>query len=133
QRDLSRSPLFQVLFVLQNIPEVDRGVTRSSVRAGEVAIEQHTAKFELSLIVTENTQGLQTVLEYNTDLFEAATITRWLSHWHTLLEGIVADAEQHLLELPLLTQEERQQVLVEWNATRYAYPDTACLHRLVEE
>ena len=70
-------------------------------------------------------------MEYNTDLFDAATITRLLGHFQTLLEGIVADPEQRLSALPLLTAAERQQLLVEWNDTTRAYPrgsaSTSCL------
>ena len=69
--------------------------------------------------MTVRGQQLTGTLEYNTDLFDAATIERMLGHFRTLLEGIVADPDQRLSELPLLTAAERQQ-LADWNATQVA-------------
>ncbi len=120
QRDRSRSPLFQVLFILQPAAETVE-TAQASVKIESFAFEQHTAKFELSLIVAENKQGLIATLEYNSDLFEPATITRMLSHWQRLLEGIVANPQQRISELPLLTDQERQQILVDWNHTDAQY------------
>src|SRR5438105_7136794 len=82
--------------------------------------------------MTDTAQGLTGELQYNTKLFEAATITRMLGHFQTMLEGIVANPEQRLSDLPLLTEAERQQVLVEWNATQTAYPKDVCIHELFE-
>src|SRR5207244_788706 len=70
--------------------------------------------------------------EYSTDLFDAATIDRMVGHWQTLLEGIVADPEGHLSALPLLTETERHQLLVEWNSTQTEYPMDKCIHQLFE-
>jgi amino acid adenylation domain-containing protein/non-ribosomal peptide synthase protein (TIGR01720 family) len=72
------------------------------------------------------------LLEYNTDLFDAATISRMREHFQTLLEGIVAEPQQRLSNLPLLTQQERQQLLVEWNDTQVDYPKDVCIHQLFE-
>ena len=69
---------------------------------------------------------------YNTDLFEAATIARMLGHFQILLEAMVADPEQRLSDLPLLTEAERQQLLVEWNDTKTDYPRDLCIHQLFE-
>jgi len=77
-------------------------------------------------------QGLVGSLEYNTDLFDAGTISRMLKHFQTLLEGIVANPEQRLSDLSLLTQQERQQLLVEWNDTQADYPKDVCIHQLFE-
>ncbi len=133
-RDRSRSPLFQVVFVLQNTPEASITAEQSSVQMQEFTIERHSAQSELRMVVIESEQGLHTTLEYNTDLFDKATIARWLFHWQQLLEGIVATPEQHVLALPMLTAAERTQMLVEWNATK---EDTLlkehCLHLLFEE
>jgi natural product biosynthesis luciferase-like monooxygenase protein len=131
ERDRSRSPLFQVLFILQPTAEKVETV-QASVKIESFAFEQHTAKFELSLIVVENKQGLIVTLEYNSDLFESATITRMLSHWQRLLEGIVANPQQKLSELPLLTGQERQQMLVEWNKTDAEYQQQT-LHEAFEQ
>jgi amino acid adenylation domain-containing protein len=129
-RDLSRSPVFQAMFVLQNAPARElsfEGFTVSPVRvAGE------TAKFDLTLSLNEGTPGLRGVLQYNTDLFDEATITRMLGHFQTLLEGIVANPEQRIGELPLLTEPEKDQLLVEWNETKADYPKDKCIHELFE-
>ncbi len=76
---------------------------------------------------------LHAAVEYNTDLFEAETIGRMLGHYQTLLEGIVANPEQRLSDLPLLTSAERQQIVVDWNRTEVTYPRDRCLHELIEE
>src|SRR5262249_3635123 len=80
----------------------------------------------------DTAQGLRGTLEYNTDLFDAATIVRMLGHFYTLLEGIVANPEQRLADLPLLTAAERHQLLVEWHDITAAYLQDTCLHELFE-
>ena len=131
ERSLSHSPLFQVMFALQNAPlgELELpGLTLSPL-----TLESVTAQFDLSLILSEAEGGLVGgVWEYSTDLFEAATIERLLGHFQTLLEGIVADPKRPLSELPLLPEAEWRQVVVEWNATEAEYPKERCIHQLVE-
>ena len=89
------------------------------------------ALLDLTLQIVSKDEELLCIFEYNTDLFEEATIKRMLGHFQTLLEGIVADPEQRLSRLPLLTEGERQQLLVEWNDSRTDYPrinvSTSCL------
>ena len=70
--------------------------------------------------------------KYSTDLFEEAAIVQLAGHWQTLLAGIVANPNQPLSSLPLLTEQERRQQLVEWNATETEYPLEQCLHQLFE-
>ena len=115
QRDLSYSPLFQVMFVLQNTAM--SGLELSDLTLHPLEIDSGTAKFDLMLYVRETAAGLRATFEYNTDLFEASTIHRMAGHWQTLLAGIVADPKQQLSELPLLTAAEQHQLLVEWNDT----------------
>ena len=94
ERDLSRSPLFQVMFVLQNAPRESLempGLTLSLLGSGS-----KTAKFDLTMFVTEGRRGLLVSLEYNTDLFEAATIERMLGHFQVLLEAVVQEPEAKL-------------------------------------
>ena len=131
QRDLSRTPLFQVMFSLQNASL--QNIELPGLRLCPVEVEQTTAKFELTLTMQETARGLLGVLEYNTDLFEAATIVRMVGHWQRLLEGIVADPQLHLSCLPLLIEAEREQLLVDWNQTSTTYPIEICLHRLFED
>src|SRR5436305_2015956 len=138
ERDLSRSPLFQVMFVLQKTP-VGVGQTTLSLEAGqasvkinELTLERTTSKFDLTLFVIETGQGLCCQLEYRTVLFEAKTITRLLANFQTMLEGIVQDPQAHMSDLPLLTQAEREQLLMEWNATKTDYLQDRCVHQLFE-
>lgn len=129
-RDLSRSPLFQVMLLLHNAP-----ITASELPGltfSPMAADSQTAKFDLTLYLAELPDGLQADLEYNSDLFDRATILRLMGHYEQLLAGAVTDPDQRILDLPLLTATERQQLLVEWNATGKDYPRHACLHELVE-
>ena len=131
QRDLSHTPLFQVMFALQNAPisEVElAGLTISSLPA-----ESATAKFDLSLSMQNTAGGLVGVWEYSTDLFDPSTIERMTGHFQTLLEGIVANPMQRISQLPLLTQIAQHQLLVEWNDTQADYPLDKCIHHLFEE
>ncbi len=130
-RDMSHSPLFQVMFVLQNAPW--EAAQLAGLEVASMPLDSEVSKFDLTLFVTERAGALQAVVEYNTDLFEAETIRRMLGHYQTLLEGIVANPDQRLSDLPLLTETERQQLVVEWNRTEVAYPKDRCLHQLVAE
>jgi amino acid adenylation domain-containing protein len=130
QRDLSRNPLCQVMFVLQNTPQQAPQLMGLTLSALE--IDPETAKFDLTLNLAETPEGLRGWFEYSTDLFDAATIARMAGHFQILLEGIVADPEQRLSTLPLLTADERHQLLVEWNTTAVDYPQDKCLHELFE-
>ena len=131
ERSVAISPLFQALFVLQNTPAGAlncKGLNVSPMRmAGE------TTKFDLTLSVHEGGPGLRAGLQYSTDLFDEATIARMLGHFETLLEGIVANPEQRISDLPILTEAEKHQVLVEWNETKRDYPKDKCIHPLFEE
>jgi len=128
-RDASRTPLFQVMFVLHN-PE---GVSQVSKVSGNRELETGTAKFDLTLLLSETENGLEGMIEYNTDLFEAATIRRMCGHYATLLEAMAGDPDQRVSMLPLLGDAERQRVLVEWNDTAAANPaKDLCLHQLIE-
>ncbi|MDZ7307315.1 MAG: amino acid adenylation domain-containing protein [candidate division KSB1 bacterium] len=129
-RDLSRSPLFQVMFVMQNVPL--RPFELAGVQFRSLEVETKTASFDMTLIVMESGDGLAAELEYNTDLFNAETITRLLGHFETLLQGIAREAEQRVSYLPLLPAAEARQLLVEWNATAKAFPDKLCVHQWFE-
>jgi amino acid adenylation domain-containing protein len=131
ERNLSYSPLFQVMFVLLNTPPGKLELPGLSLTP--LQIENPTAKFDLTLLMTESEQGLNGSLEYNSDLFEQATITRMLGHFVTLLEGITANPEERISQLPLLTQPEQQQLFGEWNNTQANYPCDKCIHQLFEE
>jgi non-ribosomal peptide synthetase component F len=131
ERDISYTPLFQVMFVLQNTPLSTVELTGLSISS--VQVETNTAKFDLSLAMENTDAGLVGVWEYNTDLFSPDTIERMTGHFLTLLEGIVTNQKETLAELPLLTQLEQKQLLIEWNNTQVDYPDDKCIHQLFEE
>jgi amino acid adenylation domain-containing protein len=130
ERHLSRPPLFQVMFVLQNTPT--ENLNLPGLIVSPFSIDNGTAKFDVTLSMSEGEDGISGVFEYNTDLFEAATMARMLGHFQTLLAGIVANPEQRLAELLLLTEAERHQLLVEWTDTRTDYPREQCIPQLFE-
>ncbi|MFL9458777.1 amino acid adenylation domain-containing protein [Tolypothrix bouteillei VB521301_2] len=131
ERDLSHTPLFQVMFALQNAPMSE--VELSGLEVSSLPVEIATAKFDLTLSMENTTTGLIGGWEYNTDLFESSTIERMTGHFVTLLEAIVVDPQQKIDQLPLLTASEQQQLLVEWNKTQVEYPIDKCIHQLFEE
>src|SRR5258708_5949342 len=128
---MSHHPLFQVMFVLQNEPIVAFDLPGLHMQLAE--IENETAKFDLTLTLKDTGQELIGTWEYSTDLFEPVTISRMAGHFQTLLEGIAVNPEQLISDLPLLTIAERQQLLVDWNATQTTYPKDQCIHQLFEE
>src|ERR1035437_9996312 len=116
KRDLSRNPLFQVMFVLHNTSL--RTVELPGSILSPVEGDSETAHFDLTLEIADTDQGLTAAFVYNIDLFRSDTIARMLANFQTLLAGMVADPEQRLSDLPLLTEAERQQLLVEFNDTK---------------
>jgi hypothetical protein len=129
-RDPSRTPLFQVMFILHN----SNGASQVSKVSGNQELETGTSKFDLSLILSENGKSLDGLIEYNTDLFEPATIQRLAGYFSRLLEASVADPERSISQLPMLPDAERRQLLVDWNNTDAELPaKDLCLHRLIEE
>ena len=130
ERSLSYSPLFQVMFVLQNAPSM--GLELEGLSVSRLRVGAETAKFDLTLSMHETVEGLRGSLQYNTDLFDDATITRILGHFATLLEGIVKEPTRCVSDLPILTEAEKQQLLVEWNDTKRDYPKDTCIHQLFE-
>jgi amino acid adenylation domain-containing protein len=129
-RSLSHPPLFQVMFAL------DRGSLESvnwpGLKLTQLELDSGTAKFDLTVYMTEGAERLTARMEYNTDLFDAPTIQRMLAHFTVLLEGIAADPNRRLSELPLLTSPERNQLLVEWNETQADYPTEKTVLELIE-
>jgi amino acid adenylation domain-containing protein len=130
-RDLSRNPLFQVMFALENAPET--GFRLPGLAITHLPLPRGTAKFDLTLYLTENDGALEGSFEYATDLFDASTIGRMAGHFRELLEGIAADPECGIGELPMLTAPERHQLQVQWNDTAADYPKDRCIHDLFQE
>lgn len=118
-RDLSRSPLFQVMLALQNAPA--SSLELPELELSGIGIIQQTAKFDLTLAIDRADDKLVASLEYNSNLFEETTIERMLNHFFLLLEKVIENPSQKLSALPVLTEAETQQVLVDWNATQGEY------------
>jgi amino acid adenylation domain-containing protein len=130
QRDLSRNPLFQVMFILQNVPRSEREL--AGLGLAQQHIETTSAKFDLTLSLGETPEGLRGQIDYQSDLFEPASISRLAEHWQTLLEALVADPGQRISRLPLLSQAGRQQLLSAWNPPEQAADETPPLTERIE-
>ncbi|MDV2992591.1 MAG: Chondramide synthase cmdD [Chroococcidiopsis sp. SAG 2025] len=140
ERDLSRNPLFQVVFALQNAPM--QPLELPGLMLNPLKFDVSTTRFDLELHLWECDRGLNNLWEgsvdglsgfvaYNTDLFDASTIARMLAHFQILLEGIVTNPDTRIANLPVLSAAEYHQLLVEWNQTSYDYPDL-CIHQLFQ-
>lgn len=128
ERDLDHTPIFQCMFVLQNLQERTRSDSEWSLMGG--ARENGPAQFDLTLNMGGSGRQLVGSLEYNTQIFEHATITRMIRNFETLLAAIVRDPSERLACLSLLSQAEHQQVLCEWNKTQRDYPSSSCFPEL---
>ncbi|RKH00097.1 non-ribosomal peptide synthetase [Corallococcus sp. CA053C] len=128
-RDLARTALFQVMLVLQNAPAPS--LELGAVKLETLAVDSGTSKFDLTLSLVDG-EELEGWLEYSTDLFEEETVARLMGNFRRLLQGIVAKPEQSIATLPLLSEEERQTLLVTWNATATARPVDQTIHELFE-
>ena len=129
-RDLGRNPVVQVLFALQNAPLGPLDLP--GLTLGPLDIDPGVAHVDLTLQVQETAAGLSGQFEYATDLFDERTIVRLATHWRSLLAAMVASPESRVGALPLLSDPERRQLLVEWNETAVDYPRESCVHHLVE-
>jgi amino acid adenylation domain-containing protein/thioester reductase-like protein len=145
QRDPSRPPLFETMFILQKAQEADvqafspfaLGLDGARMEAAGLVLESmalggEPAQFDLTLMMSELNDGLAGALQYNVDLFDAATIQRMLKHFHSLLREIAADPAKPVSAYSLLDESENRQILVEWNQTQADYPRDACIHELIE-
>ncbi|BAS60156.1 amino acid adenylation domain-containing protein (plasmid) [Leptolyngbya boryana NIES-2135] len=134
-RNLSQSPLFQVMFILQNTPKPALELPGLTIEPWD--IDNGAATFDLTLSLQETSQGLSVSWEYNTDLFDADAIARMQGHWQTLLEGIVKNPQARLSELPLLTTQELEQLWT-WGTGEHeshalvGTPQHLCIHELFE-
>jgi amino acid adenylation domain-containing protein len=136
-RDLSRSPLVQVMLALQNAEqEISKlnGAVLNGVGSGiEMADVEYAVQFDLTLTIMDTGRGLAGGVEYSRDLFEAETIGRLIEHYTNLLNEIARNSERPISDLGLLSDEERTQVVLGWNETADHYPEDRCVHSLFEE
>jgi len=133
ERSMSYSPLFQAMFVLQNAPlEVERidGLAIAPLAMPEA--EEGISRFDLNLAMGETGGALSGRMEYNTDLFDRATIERFLGHYERLLTEIVARPDAAIDDYALLGEAERHQLLTGWNGTGAPFDTPRCLHQLFE-
>ncbi|MCV3211983.1 amino acid adenylation domain-containing protein [Plectonema radiosum NIES-515] len=144
RRDISRSPIFQACFVLQKLqqtPDVLKlysSQVSTAVEWGGLVLKpyempQQEGQFDLTLEIADADAFLVGVLKYNADLFNEDAIARMTGHFQTLLEGIVTHPELSIRQLPLLSEKQKYQLLVEWNDTECEYPTDKCIHQLFEE
>ncbi|MDV2998930.1 MAG: Linear gramicidin synthase subunit B [Chroococcopsis gigantea SAG 12.99] len=131
QRSLSHTPLFQVMFDLQDAPLTQLAL--SGLTCERLDLESTSAKFDLTVSMLKTSAGLTGRWQFNSDLFDEATIERMAGHFQNLLEAIVNEPGTSVHELPLLTEKERHQLLTEWNHTGTPYPQDKCIHGLFEE
>ncbi|WP_309733228.1 amino acid adenylation domain-containing protein [Chamaesiphon sp. OTE_75_metabat_556] len=131
-RDLSRNPLVQVMFSLQNAPQSAADLSGLTIQSLPLPLDI-TVRFDLEVNYWETAAGLEGVWAYNTDLFEPTTIKRIGAHFHTLVNAIVANPELPIAKLPLLSPAQFHQLAIEWNDTQTNYPDDKCIHQLFEE
>jgi amino acid adenylation domain-containing protein len=131
ERSLSHSPVFQVLLDLQNEPMHD--LELHGLRLTPLPFDSLMAKFDLVLTFGETDGRLNGQLEYNTDLFDGATARRMVRHLGHLLEAAVSNPDEQVSRLRLLTGDERQQILFEWNNTRVENEPALYVHELFEQ
>lgn len=131
ERSLSHSPLFQVVFHLQNVLTQELKLPGLSISMVDAPATR--AKSDLTLTMTEAPDGLKGLLTYNTDLFETDTAARIVAHFQTLLESAVFNPHSQIASLPMLTSSEQRQVLLTWNNLRRDYGKDRLVHEVFEE
>ncbi|WP_446326957.1 amino acid adenylation domain-containing protein [Burkholderia pseudomallei] len=130
-RSTAHPPLFQVMFVWQNMPAGELTIPGLTIRAVETPLQ--TAQFELTLSLREAGDDIVGHLNYASALFDESTVRRYVTYWCRLLEGMTAGpANVSVARLPLLDEAERKQVVYAWNATERDYPIEQCIHQLFE-
>ena len=131
ERNMSHSPLFQMMFVLNNAPI--KKLQLPELEISLIEIENKTTKFDLILNITETDEGLKGKLEYNTDLFNAGTMQRLVEHYQILTQSVLKKPQMQVAELPLLTNEEQVWLTREWNRPSAEYKETTTLPDLLEK
>jgi aspartate racemase len=130
-RNESSAPLIQVMFRLQDFP--DKHPLFSGLEVEKFCFDKRFTKHDLTLTVVDQAEGLHCNFEYNSELFDKASITRMKEHFRTLLDGIVKNPKQRISRLPILTKTERHQLLVEWNKTSNENTQGLLIHERFEE
>jgi len=126
--DPSRNPLFQV--ILSQQPQMPSMAPGWDLATEEIC--NGGSKLDLMVVLDDRRDRIFGPITYNPDLFDHSTITRMVGNWRTLLTGAAAEPGKHVAELPVLSDAERNQIVVEWNDGRVNYPRDRCLHALIE-
>jgi amino acid adenylation domain-containing protein len=132
KRDLSLTPLFQVMFAMQNTPPPS-ATGSSSLEISQMNVEDPTAKYDLMLLLRESPESLIGVLRYNTDIFERSTIERMRDHFGRLLKVLTFDPSRRISDLHLLTVTERKQLLSDWGRGQVEPVEARAVHQLFEQ
>jgi amino acid adenylation domain-containing protein len=130
-RDLSRNPLVQVMFALQNTPQNTWNLSGLSIESLPLLVEE-IVRFDLEVNCWETSEGLAMDWAYSRDLFDISTIVRMGEHFQNLLEAIILNPKTRVEEFSFLTDKERHQLLASWNNTKVDYPQEQCIHQLFE-
>jgi len=130
ERDLSRNPLFQIMFTVRNVPPHSWRMPNLTVK--RLQAENANEKFDLTADLLQRSDSLECSFSYNPDLFESATISRMMEAYCKLLEEISADPERRISELPLLGEAEQRKILLEFNETAANYRHDLCVHDFLE-
>ena len=131
-RSLSHLAFTRIMFALQTRASGNRALNLPGLKAEWLEVDTATAKFDLTFVVQDFGGELAARVEYNSDLFDEATMERLLEHFENLLRGISANSAQRISELPLLGEAERRRLLVDWNDNATDYPRRQCIHELFE-
>ncbi|MDH5546983.1 MAG: amino acid adenylation domain-containing protein, partial [Gammaproteobacteria bacterium] len=129
-RDMSYPPLYQVSFSFHNMPQP--GLQASEIRLCPLATPMSMVKSEIELHITESSNGFSGHWSYAVDLFDESTIDRWSNSFLYLLKQIVANPDASLRELSLLTHDQQQKIVAQWNNTSKAHSSPFCIHQLFE-
>ncbi len=130
-RDLTRTPVFQVMFALQNLPRSARRLRGLTLR--HIELGKGTAKFDLGLSLSDRKDGLSGVFTYSTDLLDAGSVERLARSYQVLLAEILRDPAARISRLPLLSAAERHRLVSEWNPEVPPSPSLRGIHQLVED
>ncbi|WP_200904265.1 condensation domain-containing protein, partial [Vibrio sp. VPAP30] len=133
ERDLSRHPIFQVMFMLQSFGRASQALPFEPLSAQGANAFYTAAKFDLTLAIDDAESNLSGVLNFSTHLFEKSTIERFASVYLQVIKGFVANPQQSLAELPCMSPKDEHTLLVEWNQTQCEFPQHLTLHRCFEQ
>ncbi|HEX5887024.1 MAG TPA: amino acid adenylation domain-containing protein [Pyrinomonadaceae bacterium] len=131
-QDASRNPIVQHSLIYLDFPEL-KVMETLGLTAKHLDIDNGASRFDMTLAMTETDEGYEVDIEYPTDLYRRERIERMTKHLENILESIVVDPAQRLSDLPLLSENEKRQLLIEWNDTTVEYSSDRCIHELFEE